>query len=172
MGREGRDHVLDEKTKPEPLSAELEVTSCLRSLGGWAGSSALLPKSGGDHTACPGTLCSGRPSLSRVPDGPTCCRAGVCWPAHPPSLLQSYLVGWVQFRKNLWLLGYLLVLIVSLTDWMVSLSLVCQEVDGQGAQVGVGALGGLQGTATQVTEGRGLKALQPPAPWPCSACLP
>lgn len=106
-----------------------------------------------------------------MPDGPTCHRAGACWPAHPPSLLQSYLVGWVQFRKNLWLLGYLLVLIVSLTDWTVSLSLVCQEVDGQGAQVGVGALGGPQGTAAQVTEGRGLKALQPPAP-PALFCLP
>lgn len=41
--------------------------------------------------------------------------------------VKSYLVGWVQFRKNLWLLGYLLVLIMSLTDWTVSLSLVCQE---------------------------------------------
>ncbi|KAM5224975.1 two pore channel protein 2 isoform 1-T3 [Hipposideros larvatus] len=41
--------------------------------------------------------------------------------------VKSYLVGWAQFRKNLWLLGYLFVLIVSLTDWMVSLSLVCQE---------------------------------------------
>ncbi|KAF6334553.1 two pore segment channel 2 [Rhinolophus ferrumequinum] len=41
--------------------------------------------------------------------------------------VKSYLVAWVQFRKNLWLLGYLLVLIVSLMDWMVSLSLVCQE---------------------------------------------
>ncbi|XP_074192962.1 two pore channel protein 2 isoform X4 [Rhinolophus sinicus] len=41
--------------------------------------------------------------------------------------VKSYLVGWVQFRKNLWLVGYLLVLIMSLTDWTVSLSLVCQE---------------------------------------------
>lgn len=44
--------------------------------------------------------------------------------------MQSYLVGWAQFRRNLWLLDYLVVLAVSLTDWMVSLSLVCQEVGG------------------------------------------
>lgn len=47
---------------------------------------------------------------------------------HPPPLLQSYLVGWAQFRMNLWLLAYLAVLVVSLMDWIVSLSLVCQEV--------------------------------------------
>lgn len=42
--------------------------------------------------------------------------------------MQSYLVGWAQFRTNLWLLAYLAVLVVSLMDWIVSLSLVCQEV--------------------------------------------
>lgn len=52
---------------------------------------------------------------------------------HPPSLLQSYLVGWAQFQKSLWLLHYLVVLVVSLVDWTVSLSLVCQEVGGEGA---------------------------------------
>ncbi|XP_066893894.1 two pore channel protein 2 isoform X2 [Kogia breviceps] len=41
--------------------------------------------------------------------------------------IQSYLVGWAQFRKNPWLLAYLVVLLVSLVDWIVSLSLVCQE---------------------------------------------
>ncbi|XP_025734063.1 two pore channel protein 2 isoform X1 [Callorhinus ursinus] len=41
--------------------------------------------------------------------------------------VKSYLVGWAQFRMNLWLLAYLAVLVVSLMDWIVSLSLVCQE---------------------------------------------
>ncbi|XP_045871483.1 two pore channel protein 2 isoform X2 [Meles meles] len=41
--------------------------------------------------------------------------------------VKSYLVGWAQFRTNPWLLAYLAVLVVSLTDWVVSLSLRCQE---------------------------------------------
>ncbi|TEA11768.1 hypothetical protein DBR06_SOUSAS6910267 [Sousa chinensis] len=41
--------------------------------------------------------------------------------------VKSYLVGWAQFRKNPWLLAYLVVLLVSLVDWTVSLSLICQE---------------------------------------------
>ncbi|XP_026901541.2 two pore channel protein 2 [Acinonyx jubatus] len=41
--------------------------------------------------------------------------------------VKSYLVGWAQFRKNPWLLAYLAVLVVSLADWIVSLSLLCQE---------------------------------------------
>ncbi|XP_066239736.1 two pore channel protein 2 isoform X1 [Saccopteryx leptura] len=41
--------------------------------------------------------------------------------------VKTYLVGWAQFRKSLWLLAYLVVLVVSLMDWLVSLSLVCQE---------------------------------------------
>ncbi|XP_074227667.1 two pore channel protein 2 isoform X4 [Camelus bactrianus] len=41
--------------------------------------------------------------------------------------VKSYLVGWAQFRKNPWLLAYLVVLVVSLMDWIVSLSLVCHE---------------------------------------------
>ncbi|XP_072826591.1 two pore channel protein 2 isoform X4 [Vicugna pacos] len=41
--------------------------------------------------------------------------------------VKSYLVGWAQFRKNPWLLAYLMVLVVSLMDWIVSLSLVCHE---------------------------------------------
>nr|XP_023510382.1 two pore calcium channel protein 2 isoform X1 [Equus caballus] len=41
--------------------------------------------------------------------------------------VKSYLVGWAEFWKNLWLQAYLLVLVVSLLDWTVSLSLVCQE---------------------------------------------
>ncbi|XP_058518685.1 two pore channel protein 2 isoform X1 [Ochotona princeps] len=41
--------------------------------------------------------------------------------------VKGYLVGWAQFRSNLWLLAYLVVLVVSLADWAVSLSLLCQE---------------------------------------------
>ncbi|XP_042813981.1 two pore calcium channel protein 2 isoform X1 [Panthera tigris] len=41
--------------------------------------------------------------------------------------VKSYLVGWAQFRKNPWLLAYLAVLVVSFADWIVSLSLLCQE---------------------------------------------
>ncbi|XP_024902062.1 two pore calcium channel protein 2 [Pteropus alecto] len=41
--------------------------------------------------------------------------------------VKSYLVGWAQFQKSLWLLDYLVVLAVSLVDWTVSLSLVCRE---------------------------------------------
>nr|KAF6439331.1 two pore segment channel 2 [Molossus molossus] len=41
--------------------------------------------------------------------------------------VKSYLVGWAQFRKSLWLLAYFMVLVLSLVDWMVSLSLLCQE---------------------------------------------
>uniref|UniRef100_A0A8C0QG98 Two pore segment channel 2 n=1 Tax=Canis lupus familiaris TaxID=9615 RepID=A0A8C0QG98_CANLF len=41
--------------------------------------------------------------------------------------VKSYLVGWAQFQKNLWLLAYMVVLVVSLMDWIVSLGLVCQE---------------------------------------------
>lgn len=45
-----------------------------------------------------------------------------------PSSLQSYLVGWEEFWKNRWLMAYILTLIVSLTDWVVSLSFFCTEV--------------------------------------------
>ncbi|XP_053418456.1 two pore channel protein 2 isoform X2 [Nycticebus coucang] len=42
--------------------------------------------------------------------------------------VKSYLFGWAHFKKNLWLLGYLVVLVVSLVDWTVSVSLLCQEL--------------------------------------------
>lgn len=93
-------------------------------------------------------LCSGRPGLTPARPRPrTGRRAGVCGaacsPAHPPPLLQSYLVGWAQFRKNPWLLAYLAVLVVSFADWIVSLSLLCQEVGGAVApRRERGALGG------------------------------
>uniref|UniRef100_A0A4W2I810 Two pore segment channel 2 n=1 Tax=Bos indicus x Bos taurus TaxID=30522 RepID=A0A4W2I810_BOBOX len=45
--------------------------------------------------------------------------------------VKSYLIGWAQFRRNPWLLAYLVVLLASLLDWTVSLSLVCQEDAGQ-----------------------------------------
>ncbi|XP_006861108.1 PREDICTED: two pore calcium channel protein 2 [Chrysochloris asiatica] len=41
--------------------------------------------------------------------------------------VKSYLVGWSQYRNNPWLLAYFVVLGVSLTDWIVSLSLICWE---------------------------------------------
>lgn len=41
--------------------------------------------------------------------------------------VKGYLFGWAHFQKNLWFLGYLVVLVVSLVDWTVSLSLMCHE---------------------------------------------
>lgn len=43
-------------------------------------------------------------------------------------LVQSYLIGWKEFWKNKWLMAYILTLVVSLTDWIVSLSFFCKEV--------------------------------------------
>uniref|UniRef100_A0A2K6FFP0 Two pore channel protein 2 n=1 Tax=Propithecus coquereli TaxID=379532 RepID=A0A2K6FFP0_PROCO len=41
--------------------------------------------------------------------------------------VKGYLFGRAHFQKNLWLLGYLGVLVVSLVDWTVSVSLLCRE---------------------------------------------
>ncbi|KAK2511822.1 hypothetical protein Q9233_016700 [Columba guinea] len=41
--------------------------------------------------------------------------------------VKSYLVGWEEFWKNKWLMAYILTLIVSLADWIVSLSFFCAE---------------------------------------------
>uniref|UniRef100_A0A8U7MB49 Two pore segment channel 2 n=1 Tax=Corvus moneduloides TaxID=1196302 RepID=A0A8U7MB49_CORMO len=41
--------------------------------------------------------------------------------------VKSYLIGWKEFWKNKWLMAYILTLIVSLTDWIVSLSFFCKE---------------------------------------------
>lgn len=41
---------------------------------------------------------------------------------------QSYLIGWEEFKKNKWLIGYLVVISVSFIDWMLSVSMVCDEV--------------------------------------------
>lgn len=49
---------------------------------------------------------------------------------HPSRLLQGYLVGQAQLQQNLWLLAYFVVLAVSVVDWIVSLSLACEEVGG------------------------------------------
>ena len=88
-------------------------------------------------------------------------------PAQPPSVSQSCLIGRAQFWRNPWLLAYLVVLAVSLLDWIVSLSLVCQEVGGQAAPRGQGALEGGGGAAERCGvrgEPWGLASL-----WPSSA---
>ncbi|XP_046897753.1 two pore channel protein 2 [Hypomesus transpacificus] len=41
--------------------------------------------------------------------------------------VKSYLIGWEEFRKNKWLIGYIVVISASAIDWMVSLSLICDE---------------------------------------------
>ncbi|KFU85021.1 Two pore calcium channel protein 2, partial [Chaetura pelagica] len=41
--------------------------------------------------------------------------------------VKSYLIGWEEFWKNKWLMAYILTLIVSLADWIVSLSFFCME---------------------------------------------
>ncbi|XP_020826380.1 LOW QUALITY PROTEIN: two pore channel protein 2 [Phascolarctos cinereus] len=41
--------------------------------------------------------------------------------------VKSYLIGWREFLKNRWLLAYIVALVVSLTDWTVSLSFGCRE---------------------------------------------
>ncbi|KAL1788395.1 two pore calcium channel protein 2 [Sigmodon hispidus] len=41
--------------------------------------------------------------------------------------VKGYLVGQAQLQQNLWLLAYFAVLLVSVVDWTVSLSLACEE---------------------------------------------
>ncbi|XP_069595858.1 two pore channel protein 2 isoform X1 [Ranitomeya imitator] len=41
--------------------------------------------------------------------------------------VKSYLIGWTEFTKNKWLLGYILALAISLADWTASLCFMCQE---------------------------------------------
>uniref|UniRef100_A0A5F8ARM4 Two pore segment channel 2 n=1 Tax=Macaca mulatta TaxID=9544 RepID=A0A5F8ARM4_MACMU len=106
-----------------------ELRCCLRlhseSLAGLGGSSGLLTAA--QHPVGT-TLCLVVLSLPCAPSF-SGCRASVwgCLLLTRPSLLQGYLFGWAHFQKNLWLLGYLVVLVVSLVDWTVSLSLVCHE---------------------------------------------
>lgn len=40
---------------------------------------------------------------------------------------KSYLIGWDEFRKNKWLIGYTVVITVSVIDWVLSISMVCDE---------------------------------------------
>lgn len=41
---------------------------------------------------------------------------------------QGYLIGWDEFRKNKWLISYTVVISISIIDWVLSLSMVCDEV--------------------------------------------
>ncbi|KAM3876875.1 two pore channel protein 2 [Diretmus argenteus] len=41
--------------------------------------------------------------------------------------VKSYLIGWEEFRKSKWLIGYTVVISASVIDWMLSLSMVCDE---------------------------------------------
>ncbi|KAL6034666.1 hypothetical protein STEG23_033854, partial [Scotinomys teguina] len=41
--------------------------------------------------------------------------------------VKGYLVGQAQLQQHLWLLAYFVVLVVSVVDWTVSLSLACEE---------------------------------------------
>ncbi|KAG5848907.1 two pore channel protein 2-like [Anguilla rostrata] len=41
--------------------------------------------------------------------------------------LKIYLIGWDEFRKNKWLIGYMVVLAGSVIDWTLSLSMFCEE---------------------------------------------
>uniref|UniRef100_A0A3P8RWI7 Two pore channel protein 2 n=1 Tax=Amphiprion percula TaxID=161767 RepID=A0A3P8RWI7_AMPPE len=40
---------------------------------------------------------------------------------------QSYLIGWEELRKNKWLIGYTVVISVSIIDWVLSVSMECDE---------------------------------------------
>uniref|UniRef100_H3CLP0 Two pore segment channel 2 n=1 Tax=Tetraodon nigroviridis TaxID=99883 RepID=H3CLP0_TETNG len=41
--------------------------------------------------------------------------------------VKSYLIGWEEFKKNKWLISYMVVISVSFIDWMLSVSMVCDE---------------------------------------------
>ncbi|XP_060890989.1 two pore channel protein 2 isoform X2 [Labrus mixtus] len=41
--------------------------------------------------------------------------------------VKSYLIGWDEFRKSKWLIGYTVVITVSVIDWVLSVSMVCDE---------------------------------------------
>lgn len=44
------------------------------------------------------------------------------------SSCQSYLIGWEEFRKSKWLISYTVVICVSVVDWVLSVSMECDEV--------------------------------------------
>ncbi|XP_034064300.1 two pore calcium channel protein 2 [Gymnodraco acuticeps] len=41
--------------------------------------------------------------------------------------VKSYLIGWEEFRKNKWLIAYTAVIVFSVIDWVLSVSMVCDE---------------------------------------------
>ncbi|KAL4642030.1 two pore calcium channel protein 2 isoform X1 [Arapaima gigas] len=41
--------------------------------------------------------------------------------------VKSYLIGWDEFQKNKWLMGYIVVLGLSVIDWTLSVSMFCHE---------------------------------------------
>nr|XP_046241323.1 two pore channel protein 2 isoform X1 [Scatophagus argus] len=41
--------------------------------------------------------------------------------------VKSYLIGWDEFRKNKWLIGYMAVISISIIDWVLSVSMACDE---------------------------------------------
>ncbi|XP_057698505.1 two pore channel protein 2-like isoform X2 [Corythoichthys intestinalis] len=41
--------------------------------------------------------------------------------------VKSYLIGWDEFRKNKWLVSYTIVIAVSIIDWVLSISMICDE---------------------------------------------
>ncbi|KAK7175764.1 hypothetical protein R3I93_000128 [Phoxinus phoxinus] len=41
--------------------------------------------------------------------------------------VKSYLIGWEEFRMNKWLIGYVIVIAASVIDWMLSISMMCNE---------------------------------------------
>ncbi|XP_068170527.1 two pore channel protein 2 isoform X1 [Antennarius striatus] len=40
---------------------------------------------------------------------------------------KSYLIGWEEFKKTKWLIGYMVVLSVTIVDWVLSVSMDCDE---------------------------------------------
>ncbi|XP_036952583.1 two pore calcium channel protein 2 isoform X2 [Acanthopagrus latus] len=41
--------------------------------------------------------------------------------------VKSYLIGWEEFRKSKWLVGYTVIISFSIIDWVLSVSMVCDE---------------------------------------------
>ncbi|XP_072237138.1 two pore channel protein 2 [Leuresthes tenuis] len=41
--------------------------------------------------------------------------------------VKSYLIGWEEFRKSKWLISYTVVISVSIIDWVLSISMACDE---------------------------------------------
>uniref|UniRef100_A0A673FR60 Two pore calcium channel protein 2-like n=1 Tax=Sinocyclocheilus rhinocerous TaxID=307959 RepID=A0A673FR60_9TELE len=42
-------------------------------------------------------------------------------------MFKFYLIGWEEFRMNKWLIGYIVVITASVIDWMLSVSMACNE---------------------------------------------